>query len=342
MMRAISLWALLALAPIAASAQADRTFGDWSLACDNVRMCTAIGYSAENASNAYMTLTRTAGPSGTPVVVFAVTSDGPARPRKLVVMLHRRGEVDIVLGPLDALSDGYVARARVAPGMGAVVAVSLREASTITVRLVDKANRDESGDVLLHGSTAALLAMDDHQGRLGTSTALVGFGRGPASTVPREDALPAVFPKRITHIGTPGHPGINPAGHTDAVCENAGELWFRLANGRQIRGVCINGGAYNTAYRFYDAATKPLRVVPFRIPWKHTGTDDDVLVNPSLSADGMMLSSFFKDVGLGTCGEAADWIWDGSAFRLFRFREMRECRGVSSVDWPALYRAWMR
>jgi hypothetical protein len=257
-------------------------------------------------------------------------------------MLHRRGQVDIVLAPLAALSDGYVARARVAPGMGAIVAVSLREATTITVRLVDTPKPDETGDVLLHGSTAALLAMDEHQGRLGTSTALIGFGRGPASTVPREDALPAVFPKPIKHIGTPGHPGISPVGHTDPICETAGERWFRLGPNRQMRGICIQGGAYNTAYRFYDTDTKPLRVIPFRIPWKHPGNDDNLLVNPSLSADGLILSSFSKGVGLGTCGEAADWIWDGSAFRLFRFREMRECRGIASDDWPALYRAWMR
>jgi hypothetical protein len=338
----VALFVLIGLGPVAVSAQAYRAFGDWDLACDNVRMCTAIGYSATSASNAYMILTRSEGPAALPVVEFAVTSDGPARKRKLIVMLHRRGQVDIVIGPLEALSDGDIARARVAPGLGAIVAVSLREATGITVRLVDRPQPNETGNVLLRGSTAALLAMDEHQGRLGTSTALIGFGRGPAATVPREDAPPAVAPKPMQHIGTPGHPGINPPGHPDPACENAGEFWLRLTNGRQIRGICIEGGAYNTAYRFYDTDTKPLRVIPFRFPWKRSKGDDNLLVNPSLSADGLILHSFFKDVGLGTCGESADWVWDGHAFRLFRFSEMRECRGITSAYWPMTYRAWMR
>jgi Protein of unknown function (DUF1176) len=210
------------------------------------------------------------------------------------------------------------------------------------LRLVDRPKPDETGVVLLRGSTAALLAMDEHQGRLGTMTALIGFGRGPAATVAAEDALPAVAPKPMTLIGTPGHPGINPAGHTDPLCENAGELWLRLGNGRQLRGICSGGGADNLAYRFYAADTKPPRVIPFRVPWKRTNAGDSELVNPSLSADGLILHSLSKGVGPGTCGEAADWIWDGTAFRLFRLREMTECRGITSSDWPVIYRARMR
>ena len=334
--------AVAVLVPVAARAQAFRTFGDWSLACDNVRMCTATGYSAPNESIAYMRITRNAGPSAMPVIDLAVRSDGPARKRKLIVMLHRRGQVDIVLGPFDALGVGNVAHVRIPAGIASVVATSLRAATTITIRLVDQPKPDETGTVLLRGSTAALLAMDEHQGRLGTVTALIGFGRGPAATVVREDALPAVVPRPIKHIGTPGHPGINPVGHTDPACERAGELWLRLGKSRQIRGICIGHDANNLAYRFYDTDTMPLRVIPFRFPWKRAGGNDNLLINPSLSADGLILSSFSKGVASGTCGEAADWIWDGSAFRLFRFREMRDCRGIASEDWPDLYRAWMR
>jgi hypothetical protein len=333
---------LAMLVPATAGAQAFRTFGDWSLACDNVRLCTAIGYSAPNAADAYLRVTRGAGPAALPVIDLAVTSEGPARRRKLVVFFHRRGQVDIVLGPLDALSGGHIARARIPAGIASVVATSLREATSITLRLVDRPQPDETGMVLLHGSTAALLAMDEHQGRLGTMTALIGFGRGPASSVAREDALPAVEPKPMTLIGSPGHPGINPLGRTDPNCENAGEVWLQLGHGRQIRGICSAGGPGNLAYRFYDADTRPLRVIPFRFPWTRAGAGDDELVNPSLSADGLILHSLAEGNAAGTCGEAADWIWDGSAFRLFRFSAMRDCRGITSSDWPVLYRAWMR
>jgi len=118
-------------------------------------------------------------------------------------------------------------------------------------------------------------------------------------------------------------------------------MWFALAGGAKLRGVCSEGGAYNFVFRFFVVGTG--RPVPanFRIPWRAPSADDASLVNPSLSKDGLILSSFTKGIGVGVCGEGADWIWTGTQFRLFRFIEMRECRGLPSEDWPVVYRARM-
>ena len=47
--------------------------------------------------------------------------------------------------------------------------------------------------------------------------------------------------------------------------------------------------------------------------------------------------AFAKARGVGDCGSAATWAWDGHAFRLLRETVMEPCRRVVSEDWPTLY-----
>jgi hypothetical protein len=61
--------------------------------------------------------------------------------------------------------------------------------------------------------------------------------------------------------------------------------------------------------------------------------------NAGFDPSTMTLSSFSKGRGLGDCGTAEDWGWDGQAFRLTLLRFMAHCFGVPSEDWPILYRA---
>jgi hypothetical protein len=53
----------------------------------------------------------------------------------------------------------------------------------------------------------------------------------------------------------------------------------------------------------------------------------------------MTLSSLALGRGVGDCGVAAEWAWDGKAFRLMRAIMMSSCRGVPVEDWPVLFRA---
>jgi hypothetical protein len=312
---------VLALLPVVAYAQTYATHGDWSIVCDNQVTCTATGYAAEFDANAYVIVRQDAGRGAKPTILLDVQSDGPARDRKLEAIIEGpRGRTPI--GPLNAVSDGALAQAVIPPPISAIVVNALRSAHAIRIRLVDRPHADEVGTVRLDGFAIAMHAMDVQQGRVTTI-----------------QPVPVVAAMRMRELrNPPKHPPVL-VRNADAICGGVPDMWYTLAPGRTLRGVCTDGGAYNFAFRFFLISAGGTVPATFRVPWRDT---TDTLVNPSVSKDGLILSSFNKGIGLGTCGEASDWVWDGRAFRLFRFAEMRECRGMESSDWPVLYRAFMR
>jgi hypothetical protein len=319
---AVACVALTCALPAASRAQSYRSHGDWIAGCDNVRRCTVLGLASESDSNGYVVVTRDAGPSASPAIMFAVHSDGKPRDRKLLVTLERPGAAPTPIGPFDAIADGFVARATIHGPITRIVLSALRDARAVSIRLVDRPTDDEWTVIPLRGAAGALRAIDAQQQHSGRVPALPSFvGR----TMRAIDAPPGPHPALVTGA--------------DAICASAGDLWFALGGGMRLRGVCVEGGAYNTSYRFFIVApgARP-RAVTFDVPWR-SPHDQRALTNPSLSADGLVLSGFAKGIGLGTCGEASDWAWTGRDFRLVRFAELDECRGVASDDWPVLYRA---
>ena len=61
------------------------------------------------------------------------------------------------------------------------------------------------------------------------------------------------------------------------------------------------------------------------------------LTNAGWDAKTAVLSSYDKGRGIGDCGAAQDYVWDGTMFRLVAARAMDECRG--SVNWLTVWRA---
>jgi hypothetical protein len=341
MLARIVAFALFAvLVPGLASADAYRTYGNWSVICDNRRTCTAIGYAPENESNAFIKITRSGRADAAPSVELAVEIDGPSRDRKLDAIVHGGSSGRIPVGPLNATSDGAYAHAIIPPPISYIWISALREASSVSIRLVDRPTPNEHGSVSLDGSAAALLSMDDQQHRVHTRTALASHGNRPLSTIPAPPAAPLLRPMRITALPTPPSPGPSLVANVDPICGSAPEMWMSVS-GRTIRGVCTEGGAYNIVYRYFFVGPNGATPVPFHVP-AGLAPSGDVLVNPSLSSDGLILSQFSKGIGLGTCGIAQDWMWTGNGFTLFRSAEMRDCRGVISPDWPVEYQAKMR
>ncbi len=56
---------------------------------------------------------------------------------------------------------------------------------------------------------------------------------------------------------------------------------------------------------------------------------DDTLVNSGFGEDGV-LGAFSKGRGLGDCGDATEWAWNGRRFNLVRRAFMDDCLGVPS------------
>ena len=83
------------------------------------------------------------------------------------------------------------------------------------------------------------------------------------------------------------------------------------------------------------------RPAPFdRQPsWGGEGTEP-LLVNSNWDDREQTLSSYGKGRGLGDCGRAENYVWDGERFRLIEASAMDECRGsyLWITTWRARYR----
>ena len=62
-----------------------------------------------------------------------------------------------------------------------------------------------------------------------------------------------------------------------------------------------------------------------------------MLVNAGFDAKTGELGSYAKGRGIGDCGSAETYVWDGTRFRLTEARAMGECRG--SINWLTVWRA---
>ncbi len=253
------------------------------------------------------------------MVELAVQSDGKPRARKLTVRVSGGTQRALTVGPLDAVADGYVAQAIIPAPVSLIFIHALHGARTAEIRLVDHAAADECSTVLLADSSAALRSLHAQQSRGGII------------------AAPAIVARTMRVLPTPNAPRPNLVPGADPICSSAPEIWIGLGAGMTLRGVCSEGGAYNLAYRFFRVDGGRREPVAFRIPWRAASPDDRGLVNPQLSADGLLLSGFSKGIGLGTCGDASDFVWTGHGFRLFHYTEMRDCLGMTSDNWPVLY-----
>jgi hypothetical protein len=339
-MIAAALAASLAAAPAAEPRPAElETFADWTVGCDNGRACHAVALIPEDWPENGTTMSVRRGPEAgaPPVIAFdAHEHDG-------VAGLAADGErLDLRLG-VDR--DGMLVVA--ASDTPAVIA-ALRRASRIELR---KADGTAAGKVSLKGASAALLYMDDRQGRVGTVTALARPGKAPASTVPPPPGLPKVlaappgagkgvsgaaaspgeiaalrkrFGCELEEVGGPDEQEAHPLGQGALVLLACGSGAYNVSMVPILVGP--RGGAADARAAPFDASE----------PWWE-GEGKPMLVNAGFDPATGLLSSFAKGRGLADCGVGRDYVWDGARFRLVAQVEMSACRG--SRDYISTWRA---
>lgn len=310
----------LAAAVASAQPQALRSFTDWIIGCDNGGTCTAmalqpVDWDGDPDSWLNLTLKRGGG------------ADDPVR-----VSWDNDLATQMTL-----LVDGRVVASGVTRDMalssGAVQ--SLRQGRQVTMRAANGASISAS----LAGLSASLLAMDDAQARVGTSSALVR--RGPR----RMTAVPPALPI-ITRPATsgPAPRSIDPAraaaiiGPDNAQCDGTAPpiepVAHRLDNGHSmvmIHHPCGNGG-YNhfATVMIVDeqgrAAAARFEVEP-GVGGEEGQPPGNMVVNVHFDETNRTLTSYVKGRGIGDCGSISDFVWDGSRFALSAQLLMSECRG---------------
>ncbi|HWW71277.1 MAG TPA: DUF1176 domain-containing protein, partial [Duganella sp.] len=158
---------VLALAGSTAVA-AHFTIKDWEVACDNTRACEAVGYQADEGDSAPVALWlgRPAGAAGTVAAKLSVIADNDAKVGPLTL---RVGQLTLT---------GLTSEAELTPAQIARLLPALLDAG-----FADVTDGKTKWRLSLAGMKAALLKMDDLQGRVGTVTALVKPGAKPAGVV---------------------------------------------------------------------------------------------------------------------------------------------------------------
>ena len=323
-----------------AAAPEPKAFRDWIAGCDNVKTCTALSLPAEAAAPiAYLRLERPAGPEGTARLVLRLRGAWKTPPRP--VQLKLDGAVFPANGkPLPVTIDSDLATLTFSGEDMAALIEAARKATKLTVTAPGL-----TGSVSLAGSVAAMLWIDEQQGRLGTATALIR--KGTNSTVPPAPALPvtaAVPAPPMLDMKLGKHQAASLRAELkkkdphscedDAALVERDEAWA-LGNKRILVALACSRGAYNLSSSFFIMPENdPAKATPLNF----AGGGND-LTNASFDPRTGHLAFFDKGRGIGDCGATGGYAWTGSAFVQTEFSMMGECRGISPEDWITLYRS---
>lgn len=325
-----------------------REFRDWRAVCDNGNACVAWTGSNEGG---WLRIGMEAGPGARPTVVASEGFDGADDPAAQLWIDGR--EFALRAEARDAANaDASEARARAL--LSAVAA-----ARSISLRLEDR-----TIDLPASGASAALLWIDERQGRLGTTTALLRRGDRPADSTPAAPALPVIRP--APPVAQTGFAAANPMedeppgdlrlpaaiealGEVKACREESNEyldkaiLAARLDASTVLWGVPCGSGAYNATYVLFlarpDGTGVRPAVLPHWEPRRQDGEGDLWLVNPQYDPAAQTLTVFPRGRGLGDCGTIQTWTWTGpGGFALKEERFMGDCQGMSPDHWPTTWR----
>jgi hypothetical protein len=336
------LLATLAVAPARSAAEYEEaTFGDWWVACNRERTCTAFGLNPGGASG-FVRVERDGGPRDSPEVILATPT--PRYSRKAVRVdlsiqggrrmqpLRLRGELDPKLS-FHAFNYYYMhVKEPSARGL-------LLNALVSGERLVMQPAQGEPGQVSLKGAAAALRWMDERQKRVGTVTALVARGPRPASATPPPPArrtVRAAKPAPQTRLPKELPPGL--ARRPEFTCfSGEPELTIhRLGPGRILWGASC-GGLYNVPTQLYIADEQGRGLKPLVLWPEDPGREgQNIITTGGFDPATMTLDEFVRGRGLGDCGAANEWVWDGERFQLTSRLLSGPCAGVPVTYWAVV------
>lgn len=329
-----------------------KTFGDWAVACDNVKRCemTSLFPGDDTAAS----LERFPGDAAMPgsgydsVTLSIERAPGPSGGFTVEIGFNtpRKGETSVRIDA-EAVVGG-------APRNDILVFTGADAARIVAAMVKGKELRvTESGGamigrVTLTGSSAALRFIDAEQGRAGTVTAAVAKGTKPASAVPAAMAAPvirflrpagktaAVSKAMRTALDKESECGLNYEGGEG---DPPGIETHALGGGKTLALLPCGSGAYNFSAVPYIVEGGRALIAKFDYAPGETEASDGTatLVNAGWDDETARLSSSAKGRGLGDCGGSEEYVWDGTMFRLVEARAMPECRG--SVNWLTIWRA---
>jgi hypothetical protein len=291
-----------------------RTFGDWIAGCDNLGACTAVSLA---------------------------DGDREQDPAQLVIRWDgARGAQPRLDLPPPAEADGWylsVDGKQVARGAASWSGLPAR-------RLIGQMSRGQRLELKspmglevqnssLSGLTAALLFIEDRQGRVGTSESIIRPGPRPpgplrtASAVLRTPPRSSLPPPAINAAPLFANDGCE----QESLKSDVPQIVRLDAKSTLVlvRWRCGHG-AYNFNFNamIADNAGR-LRPAQLDFPGGMSGErDSNDLTNAGWDAGRRRLTAHPLGRGIGDCGVHNEYVWDGARFRLALRTVMPECRGT--------------
>lgn len=312
-------------------------FKDWEVACDNVRRCQAVGYQPEGGLEgvdwepAAILLTREAGPN-TPVEIKVILPDPDS------IKPGSAGKWTVQMGDVRVL--GVVSEQPLAVKSAQSLLSWFAKADYIKV-----SRGQDVRQVSLAGSNAALLKMDDVQGRVGTPGALIRKGDKPESGVLPPLPTPELRSKPLMTSTKADAALAKPI----LAAVKKRECWSDLPKDPEaepslirvsttevmVTRLCWRGAYQGGSAAWLANAAAPHNPVPIAFP----GVDGLDMETPSelnIHPDGTAFSAM-KGRGMGDCWETNEWAWTGQRFELAKSEASGMCRqipgGVSLRLW---------
>jgi hypothetical protein len=330
-----------------AAGPAPKGFRDWMAGCDNLKSCTALSVPSDGIDTiAYLRLERPAGPEGAAKLVLRLRGEWQKPPLSLELKLD--GTAFPTGGkPMPASADGDLATVTFQPAEIAVFIDAARKATKLSVAVPGA-----TAEVSLSGAVAALLWIDEQQGRLNTPSALIR--KGSAGTVPAAPALPVITAKPSS--GTLSEKDgkalaaalrkqiaqRNPVQCEDGEMTTRHDTAWRLDGKRSLVSLTCSLGAYNASNAFWIVENGVVAgAKPVEFPWGDD-SEKNTLVNGAFEPKTGRIDYFGKGRGIGDCGAMGGYAWTGTGFALTGFSMMGECRGIGSDDWITLFSSEVR
>jgi hypothetical protein len=338
--------AATAFLPAAASAQSDgKSFRDWTAGCDNLKSCAALSLPEDGADTVgYLKLERPGGPTGAASLSLKLVGEKLKAPQSVRLSLDGAPFPAAGRTMAAALPDEETAVVAFSEADTASLIAAARKATKLSATMAGK-----SYTISLAGSVAALVWIDEQQGRLNTVTALIRKGDAAAGTVPPAPALPVITArptaapldkKAAKALGAALRKHLKTAA-PDACEDNDGatsspdQVW-PLSATQKLIGLYCGSGAYNVITGYWTVSGNAIasaRSVAF------PRQDDNMLINSEYEPKTGQIGFFAKGRGIGDCGSSGNYAWTGSGFALTAFAMMGECRGLPPDDWLTLFRS---
>lgn len=316
-----------------------KIFTNWQVTCNNLNDCDVRNID----ENLRITLSRQAGATGVTSLTIVPFSQ-EAHP---TLWLDEDSVEGVNLTPSINDDDAIVAT----ENLPAIQYFLHQAKDALTLSVGDNPQQGSS----LRGLNAALMLVDERQGRIGTQGALLQRGSKPASDVPARLSQTGL-PPALTNV-----PAVsNPQTLVEAVIKAQHALLVREAcdvneqdtEMNQVQPLdernalvminCGMGAYQSSSLVFITPRDNPSAshhlVLPLPLPDEDGHLQQvDWFTNADFDPQTGDLFHLAKGRGFADCGERAQWRYDGQQFRLMTYHSQPGCHGGWPGEWPSLW-----